>query len=59
MLSMEIGGKKVDPGRPGEVEAALTDAFVENIKDQLHEALSAVCDPETGEFAVVSIQGTA
>jgi hypothetical protein len=35
----------------------LNAALIESVKSQIHEAISAVCDPATGEFAVVSVQG--
>jgi hypothetical protein len=57
MLSMQIGGKTVNPANSGEVGAALKAALVENVQTQIRAALSAVRDPVTGEFAVVSIRG--
>ncbi len=45
MLSMQIGGKPVNLGNPGEVEAALNAALIESVKSQIHDAISVVCDP--------------
>ncbi|MDX2027198.1 MAG: toll/interleukin-1 receptor domain-containing protein [Alphaproteobacteria bacterium] len=57
-IKFEIDGKRVDPNNSGAIEEALSNAAFKNVGKQIHDRLATVRDPETGRFAVVSVEGT-
>lgn len=55
-MSLTFNGKPFDPD---EFTAALTKAAVEQVKAQLHERITSIRLPSTGEFPVAHVTGTA
>lgn len=55
-MSITFNGKPFDPD---DFKAALMNAAVEQLKDQLHERITSIRLPSTGEFPVAHITGTA
>jgi|SRR5882724_786850 len=55
-MSITFNGKPFDPD---DFTAALMSAAVEQIKAQLHERITSIRLPSTGEFPVAHVTGTA
>ena len=55
-MSITFNGKPFDPD---DFTAALMNAAVEQVKDQLHERITSIRHPSTGEFPVAQVSGTA
>jgi hypothetical protein len=55
-MSLTFNGKPFDPD---DFKSALMDAAVEQVKTHLHETITAIRHPSTGEFPVALISGTA
>ena len=55
-MSITFNGKPFDPD---DFKAALMNAAVEQVKDQLHERITSIRHPSTGEFPVAHVSGTA
>lgn len=53
-IKFEVGGRTV---RAGDLGDAIDDLLFKAVADSLHEQLSGVRDPETGEFPVVAVRG--
>jgi hypothetical protein len=56
MFTLTMNGKPFDPD---EFKKTLVAAAVKQVRDHVHEQVSAIRDPETGEFPVVQVIGTA
>jgi len=55
-MSITFNGKPFDPD---DFKAALMNAAVEQVKGQLHERITSIRHPSTGEFPVAHVSGTA
>mgnify|MGYP000107740514 CR=1 FL=1 len=54
MIKMTLGGK---PLRPGDLEKKLMKVAAEKVAAEMHERLSSIRHPDTGEFPTVLVQG--
>jgi hypothetical protein len=55
MFTLTMNGKPFDPD---DFEKAVREAASNQIKEHLHEQLSSIRNPQTGEFPVVHVTGT-
>ena len=55
MFTLTMNGKPFDPD---DFEKAIMEAAANRVKDHLHEQISSIRNPSTGEFPVVQVTGT-
>src|SRR5437899_3939541 len=55
MFTLTMNGKPFDPD---DFEKAIMEAAANRVKDHVHEQISSIRNPSTGEFPVVQVAGT-